>query len=143
MIMDKLTAFALKQNFFGTAATAKIGDALDLTAFPTDMGEGYPMYLVVLVTTAMAGGTAMTVNLVTAANAALDSGPVTLLSSAAVAQAAATAGTQVLVVALPKASYKRYLGVTVTRTGTSTAGAISAFLTQDPPSWRAYPEGLN
>lgn len=143
MIIDKLNAFALKTDFFGSAGTEQLGDAIDLGAFPTDMGEGLPYYLVALVTTAMAGGTSVQVNLVTADNDALTAAPVTLLSSAVIPVADATAGARVLMVAIPKADYKRYLGITVTRVGTSTAGALSAFLTQDPPNWRAYSGGLN
>jgi hypothetical protein len=143
MLIDTRTTFAWEEDFFGTAATAKLGEALDLTAHPTDMGEGYPLYLVVAITAAMVGGTSVAVNLVTADNAALSSNPVVLLSSATIAQASATAGVLALVVPLPKATYKRYLGITVTRVGTSTEGALSAFLTQDPPAWRPYPEGMN
>lgn len=143
MILDKLNAFALQEDFFGGAATAKVGDAVDLTATDSDMGEGYPMYFVALVTEDMAGGTSMQVNLVTADDDALSTNKVTLVSSAVVALADATAGAKLLMVALPKADYARYLGITVTRVGTSTAGALSAFLTQDPPNWRAYPEGNN
>jgi hypothetical protein len=143
MLIDTRSTFAWEEDFFGAAATAKVGEAMDLTAHPTDMGEGYPLYLVIQITTAMVGGTSVAFNLVTADNAALSSGAVTLLSSAVIAQASATAGTVVLVVPLPKADYKRYLGLTATRVGTSTEGAVSAFLVQDPPNWRPYPEGNN
>lgn len=143
MLIDTRSTFAWEEDFFGAAGSAKIGEAMDLTAHPTDMGEGYPLYLVVQISTAMTGGTSVAFNLVTADNAALSSGDEVLLSSAVIAQASATAGTLALVVPLPKAEYKRYLGVTATRLGTSTAGAVSAFLVQDPPNWRPYPEGLN
>lgn len=143
MLIDKNSTFAWQTNFFGAAATAKIGDAMNLTAFPTDMGEGYPLYLVTLITTAMVGGTSVQFNLVTDSSEALTTAPVTLVSSSVILTAEAIAGSNPLIVALPKADYKQWLGLTVTRVGISTAGAVSAFLTQDPPNWRAYAEGLN
>lgn len=143
MLIDTRTTFAWEEGVDGSAGTVKLGEALDLTAFPTDMGEGYPLYLVILFTTTTAGGTSTAYSLVTADNAALSSNPVTLLATPAIPVASGVAGTMAIVVALPKANYKRYLGVNLTRVGTVTAGAVSAFLVQDPPNWRAYPEGLN
>lgn len=142
MLIDQRTTFAWEEDVDGTAGTVKLGEALDLTV-ASNMGEGYPMYLVILFTTTTAGGTSTAYNLVTADNAALDSNPVTLLTSPVYPVAAGVAGVQAVVVAIPKAAYKRWLGITVTRVGTLTAGAVSAFLTQDPPAWRAYPEGNN
>lgn len=139
MLIDKLTRFCDGANFFGTAGTAKIGDAIDLSV-AANQGEGTPLYLVIIVSTTMADGTSVAFNLVTADNEALSSNPVTILTTPVTLTAAAVAGLQVIAVALPKADYKRWLGITATRVGNSTAGAIHAFLTQDPPAWRAYPE---
>lgn len=143
MILDKLSQFADSEDFFGAAGTAKIGNAIPLGAAGPNLGEGHALHLVIGVTEAMAGGTSVQFNLVTADNAALDSNPVTLLSTPVLTTASVTLGLQALVVALPKATYKAFLGITATRVGTSTAGEIDAFLTMDPPTWRAYPEGLN
>jgi hypothetical protein len=146
MLIDTRTTFAWDvalPGIAGSAGTAKIGLALDLRAAPTDMGEGYPMYLVIVVGTAFAGGTSAAFNLVTADNVALSSNPVTLLSTPAITTANLPAGATAIVVAIPKANYKRYLGLTVTEVGDYTAGTIKAFLTVDPPAWRAYPEGNN
>lgn len=142
MLIDQRTTFAWEEDVDGTAGTVKLGEALDLTV-ASNMGEGYPMYLVILFTTTTAGGTSTAYNLVTADNAALDSNPVTLLTSPVYPVAAGVAGVQAVVVAIPKAAYKRWLGITVTRVGTLTAGAVSAFLIQDPSAWRAYAEGNN
>lgn len=140
MLIDTRSTFAWEEDVDGAAGTAKVGEAMDLEV-EANQGEGYPLYLVILFTTTTAGGTSTAYNLVTADNAALSSNPVTLLSTPVYAVAAGTAGTYAIVVPIPKADYKRYLGITVTRVGTVTAGAISAFLVQDPPAWRAYPEG--
>lgn len=142
MLIDTRTTFAYEEDVDGTAGTVKLGKAIDLEVL-ADQGEGYPLYFVALVSTAAAGGTSIAVNLVTADNAALDSNPVTLLSTPAIAIATLVAGYRIIAVAIPKASYKRYLGMTITRVGTVTAGAISGFLVQDPPAWRAYAEGNN
>ena len=142
MLIDTRSTFAWEEDVDGSAGTAKLGEAMDLEV-EANQGEGYPLYLVILFTTTTAGGTSTAYNLVTADNAALDSNPVTLLSTPVYAVASGVAGVYAIVVPLPKADYKRYLGITVTRVGTVTAGAVSAFLVQDPPAWRAYPEGMN
>lgn len=144
MLIDLRTAFAYPaEGVDGSAGTVKLGEALDLTAFPTDMGEGYPLYLVILVETAASGGTSINYHLTTAENSALTTNPVDLLTTGAIVIASHTAGAQLLAVPLPKADYKRWLGIRITRVGTVSAGAVRAFLVQDPPSWRAYPEGNN
>lgn len=140
MLIDKYNTFAQNEDFSGSGTTTKLGDAIDLVAYPSDMGEGYPYYFVALITADMTAGTSIKVNLVTADDDALSTNAVVLMSSKVVAQADAVAGTKLLVAPLPKADYARYLGITVTRAGTSTAGDLTAFLTQDPPNWRAYPE---
>ena len=142
MLIDTRTTFAFEEAVDGAAGTVKLGKALDMSV-AADQGEGYPLYLVILFTTTTAGGTSTQYNLVTADNAALDSNPVVLLGTPAIPVASGVAGTYAIVVAIPKANYKRFLGINLTRVGTVTAGAVSAFLVQDPPSWRAYPEGLN
>lgn len=142
MLIDTRSTFAWEEGVDGSAGTVKLGEAMDLEV-EANQGEGYPLYLVILFTTTTAGGTSTAYNLVTADNAALDSNPVTLLSTPVYPVADGVAGVYAIVVPLPKADYKRYLGITVTRVGTVTAGAVSAFLVQDPPAWRAYPEGMN
>lgn len=143
MLIDSRARFANATNVFGTAATAKAGLTIDLRAAPTDLGEGTPLYFVIFGTTAAVGGTSIEFQLVTADNVALDSGPVVLLSTGAIAIAGITIGARLIAVALPKATYKRYLGLRVVRVGDSTAGAVTAFITDHVPSWRAYPEGMN
>jgi len=145
MLIDTRTTFAWATAFpgiAGLAGTAKIGDALDLSVV-SDMGEGYPMYLVIQMSTAAAGGTSAAFNLVTADNEALTTNPVTLFSTGPIVTASLILNASVIVIAIPKADYKRWLGLTITEVGNFTTGAIRAFLTQDPPAWRAYAEGLN
>lgn len=142
MLIDERTTFAYGEELAGSAGTAKLGKALDLSV-EANQGEGYPMYLVIGMSVAAAGGTSVAFNLVTADNAALSSNPVTLLSTPAIVTANLGAGALAIVAAIPKAKYKRYLGITATEVGTFSAGSVYAFLTQDPPAWRAYPEGNN
>jgi hypothetical protein len=143
MLIDSRSRFANAAEFFGAAATAKIGQAIDLIAAPTDLGEGNPLHWVVQLGAAVTGGTSVEFQLVTADNAALSSNPVVLVSSGAVAVADLTLNRRVLAVQLPKANYKRYLGLRVVRVGTSTTGTVTSFITDHAPSWRAYPEGMN
>lgn len=142
MLIDTRTTFAWETALAGSAGTAKIGDAIDLSV-ESNMGEGYPMYLVISMSEAAAGGTSAAFNLVTADDEALTTNAVTLLSTGAIVTADLPAGALAIVVAIPKADYARWLGLTATEVGTFSAGSIRAFLTQDPPAWRAYPEGNN
>jgi hypothetical protein len=142
MLIDERLTFAWDEAPEGSAGTTVLGDVIDLTE-EVDQGEGYPLYLVIKIGTATAGGTSIDFQLITADNAALSSGDVTLYSTGAIATAAMTAGATVAMIAIPKADYKRYLGMKITEVGTFSAGTIKAFITQDPPAWRAYPEGNN
>lgn len=82
------------------------------------------------VTTAFAGGTDMTVNLVESANADLSS-PTTLATSGAITTANLTAGKELLRTAVPKTS-KRYIGFQFVSTGTAfTAGKVFGGIVRD------------
>lgn len=140
MLIDSLNTFADPENVFGSAGTAKVGDAIDLTVAPVDQGEGYPLWFWAAVSTSGTGGTSFAIELVTADNEALTTNPEVIYTTGAVTTANFTAGRMLAVVALPKRDYRRWLGMRVTRVGTSTAGAVKAYLVQDPPNWRAYPE---
>lgn len=148
MLIDKLTQFADGVALSTAApATAKFGSAINLVVAGLDQGEGYPMYLVVLVdTTATSGGSAtLSIELVHADNDALTTNVAVLFATAAIPVATLVAGYLVAMVALPKGiEYKQYLGLRqVVGTAALTAGALNAFLTPDPQNWRAYPEGNN
>lgn len=144
MLIDSKLKFAAAAEL-GNTGTRKIGKAVPLDV-RADQGEGYPMYLVVLVsTTATSGGAStLAVELVTADNSALTTDVEVLFTTPVVALAGLTAGTFLAVIPLPKALYRTYMGLReVVGTANFTGGAVTAFLTQDPPAWRAYAEGNN
>jgi hypothetical protein len=146
MLIDKRATFGGPIALLTSApGTAKWGEALDMSV-ARDLGEGEPIYLRMLVgTAATSGGSATAVfELVTADNEALTTNPVVLLSTPSFAVAAMTAGKDIINVPLPKATYKRWLGIRqVTGTAAFTAGSVWAFLTTDSANWRAYADAVN
>lgn len=142
MLIDERLTFAWDEEPEGSAGTTKLGKAIDL-GVEADQGEGYPLYLVIKIGAAMVGGTSINFQLVTDEADDMDTDEVVLFQTGAIVTAAMTAGATVAMIAIPKADYKRYLGILITEVGTFSAGTIKAFITQDPPNWRAYPEGNN
>lgn len=147
MICDKLATFADDTALnTGAAGSYIIGDQIDLSvARNIGVAIGHAtLYLVIKVqTTATSGGAATgSFSLVTDDNGSLSS-PTVVVSSPAYAVAGMTAGTLLLVTAIPiGATFERYIGIQQT-TGTAafTAGKIDAFLTTTPPAYKAYAQG--
>ena len=132
--------------------TALLGDVMDLSV-NRDVGQGHPMYLVLQVTTAFAGGTSYQFILASdsVASIAVDGTETRHFSTDVYTQAQMTAGFTA-VFPLPMgdtargedtAGYERYLGILLVDVGSSTAGAINAFLTPDPYGWTSYPDANN
>ena len=152
MIMDENAEFADAVAVpTGGAATTLVGDVMDLGIVNRDIGQGKPLYLVLNVDTAIAGGTAVQFVLASDSQAAIstDGSESRHFLSDVFAVADLIQGFQI-VVALPMGDvaasvtpYERYLGILVVGTGTQTAGAINAFLTLDPAGWRGYPDAQN
>lgn len=156
MIYDARTQFANATSVAAAAGTALIGDVID-TQVVRDLGQGQPVYLVMICTTSIiTGGVAGTVKFQLASDAAAaiatdGSASVHYETKAFVTDDDALndldAGDLIAMVALPtdgSVPYERYLGILcVTATTTTTAGAISAFLTLDPKGWKAYPDATN
>ena len=150
MILDERLEFCDATALHTGATTAVLtGDVIDLGAVPQDLGNGRQMYLVIQVTTAVAG-TSSTVQF-------------ELCSDAAAAMTVATASRHIVTEAIAEATlvagytkqwalppnggqepYERYLGIiaTVGAAGLS-AGAINAFLTFDPSYWKSYADAVN
>jgi len=145
MIIDELNEFANAVDASGAAGTALVGDVIDLGATPHDLGGGKPMYLVVQMDAAAAGGTSAAFELRSDADVAVADGSLHL-SSGAVALASLTEG-KTMVFPLPvkggATPYERYLGLAVTRVGTFTTLTVNAFLTFDPTHWVSYADGQN
>jgi hypothetical protein len=158
MIIDTLNEFAEDVDVSAAAGTALVGNVIDLGATPQDLGNGRPMYLVIVGgdTAIITGGAAGTIQFELASDAqvaiAVDGSASThILTPTFVTDDAAlnaiNIGTNVFVGALPTGAgtaYERYLGILViTGTTTTTAGTIKAFLTYDPKAWQAYADGAN
>ena len=152
MWIDERAEFADAVAVTTGAGTNLIGDVMDLTS-NRDIGQGHPMYLVIQVTTAFAGGTAMQFVLASDSTAtiATDGTETRHYSSDVLTVAQLTAGFTATI-ALPMgdtaqgedtAGYERYLGVLGIGTGTMTAGSVNLFLTPDPYGWTSYPDGNN
>lgn len=133
-------------------STAVLGNVMDLTS-NRDIGQGNPVYLIIQVSTVFAGGTSYQFHLVSDSQAALstDGSETRHFSTDVYTQAQMTAGFTA-VYPLPMgdtaqgedtAGYERYLGITLTDVGSSSSGAINAFLTLDPYGWTSYPDGNN
>ena len=159
MILDERNEFADAASVAAAAGTALIGDVIDLGLPARDMGMGQQLWLVITcateIITAGAAGT-LKFQLVSDAQAAiatngtatvhLDSGDFVTDDSAA-NSTELNAGEVIFAAPLPVQGkvYERFLGIlAVTAVTTTTAGAINAFLTLDPPRGKKiYPEGAN
>lgn len=159
MIMDKLLEFADAQSVVSAAGTVLLGNVIDMQV-ARDLGQsGRPVYFVITVDTeVITGGVAGTIKfqLVSDAQAAIavdgsatvhyDTGTI-VTGTAAANSNLLNAGSIVCAVALPLEgnTYEEFLGVLYTvATTATTAGAVNAFLTLDPPTTRkVYPDAVN
>lgn len=141
MIVDSLNKFA-EGTATGNTGTRVIGDVIDLGAPNRDLGAGEPIYLNVVVDTAITAGAGGTIQfaLTSAADAALTSSPVNHLITGTLDAAAGVAiGTVLFNVALPSALYGRFLGVReIVAVANTTAGKIDAFLSRNQNAYRSY-----
>lgn len=141
MIVDSLNLFAENAST-GNVGTNILGNVMDIGT-SRDIGTGQPLYVNAQVTTGITAGSAGTyvIKLTSASDAALSSGAVDHVVSASVATSttAIAAGTVLLNAALPAGTYGRYIGIReVVGTANTTAGKVSAFLSNDQISWTAY-----
>lgn len=150
MILDDTLEFA-DATSVGTPnnSTVNVGDVVDLDV-ARDIGAGTPLFLVVQVTTAITSGGAAKVafKLVSdATNSIATDGTATQhIETDDIAVASLVAGYQ-FVIPLPaeKPEYERYLGFQVRETAGQalTGGAVNAFLTRDPATWKAYADAVD
>lgn len=131
------------------AGTTLEGDVIDLGVPPAAPGNGGLMHLVIQVTTTFTSGGSAIVQFVLASDAqaaiTTDGTETRHALSDAYAFGDLVAGTQI-VIPLPfgHPAYERYLGLLVVTSGaTTTAGSISAFLTQDVQNWKSYADAVN
>lgn len=157
MIMDQLNVFVEGVEVAGAAGNRNAGDVIDLfeggganggapAATLRDVGQGRPVYLVILVTVAPADADTVEFRLVSDAEEPPNTTTATVhLTSGAIAVGELPAGTR-LIYALPIEGevYEQYLGIQVTNVGESALDDLefTAFLTLDPAGNKAYPDAL-
>jgi len=148
-LLDERTEFADAAVCTGNAAaTAVLGDVIDLERAGLDIGNGMPVFLnIVMDTLPVAGGGAAEIQfkLVSDSVATLDTSPTTHIEMPAIGKATLAAGYKVCSIALPvSTTYERYLGVTYTvTTNNVTAGKANAWLSQSPVEGnKIYPDGI-
>lgn len=144
MITDKAFTFC-EEDATGDTGTRIVGDVVN-TLHLRDQGAGQPVYLRVFVTTTIEAGTGGTyqIALTSGTNASLASPVNHVLSAVFDAGSDIVAGTELLNVALPMEGieYKQFLGIReIVGVENTTAGAITAVVTIDPLSYKAYPQG--
>lgn len=139
MIADKL--LRVSENQAITSGTAVSTDTIDLES-ARDIGAGNESYMIFTVTEAFAGGTSVTFNIITSANADLSSNTV-LTSSAAEVTADLVVGKQIALKIPPQigANGSRYLGASYVAAGTHSAGEVTADVTLDIHDNKYYASG--
>ena len=127
MITDRELTFSNDQAV--TTGTQVSTDVVDTGVAGININTNRELQIFVSVTTAFAGGTNLTVNLVESASSDLST-PTVLATSGAIAEANLTAGAVLLRTAVPRTS-KRYLGLQFVSTGTHSAGTIFGGIVMD------------
>ena len=146
-IFDLLTTFADKVTSPTATGVAQFGNTVD-TQVARDIGQGHPVYLIVMVSEAFTSGTsAATVDFQfrTSTNDTI-SGTDTIKVSTGPVAVNDLVLDYYYVVTLPAglADYDQYIGMSVDVGGEAlTAGGASAFLSLDPIGWKAQAEGQN
>ena len=147
MIIDFNAQFCDADTVTATVANAIIGDVYDTGSVPTlkDIGLGAKqIFLVISVDTDVTSNGSATVEftLLSDSTADLATSATTHIRSGDIAKATLVAGYQ-MIFPLPPGSYERYVGIFAsTKVQTLNAGAVSAYLTLDPPKFVALPDAL-
>lgn len=150
MIMDDNLEFA-DATSVGTPnnTTVNVGDVIDLDVARDLAGGSKPLWLVVIVTTAIVGTTStVRFKLVSdsVATPAVDGTQTEHITSDSIAEALLIVGFE-FKVPLPSEdpAYERFLGFQVEEDSGNvlTAGAVNAFLTHDARKYRTYADAIN
>jgi len=155
MIFDARLEFADAAAVTYAPTTANLPNQIDTGSIVRDIGNGDPMYVVVMVDTAITvATTAGTIRyrIVSDDTAAISTTTCTVhatspsyaTSSTATAANRTTAGSVAWVFKLSQGiAYERFLGVQVmVGTNTIAAGKVNSFITKDSMGWTATPDAL-
>ena len=153
MYIDKNLEFSDAQSITATALSTNVYDTLGIAAgagsvginggnVTTDLGQAADIYLVLIATSAAAGGDSaktLTVTLESDSTDNLATSATVHFSTGAITGANITAGARLATLKLPHGLYERYLGLRYTVSASFTAFTVDAFLTTDPAGvYRAY-----
>lgn len=148
-MIDYFLEFCDAEDVSAAAGSEVIAKAVDLGAAGVDPNCGRNMFLVISVNTTFTSGGAATVQFKLVSDstdpASSDGSETAHWQSDVFGYASLVAG-RMIIVPLPQGfpEYERYLQLIVTTaTATTTAGKIDAYLTFDPPNWKAYPEAVS
>ena len=130
--------------------TVNVGDIID-SDVARDLGTGQPVFLVVQVTTAIISGGAATVRFKLVSDStdgiATDGTQTQHAASDIIAKAALVAGWEWIVPLPPEGdiAYERFLAFQVEEEAGQalTGGAVNAFLTLNPRSYKGYADAVN
>ena len=159
MFIDSFNEFGTDVDVSQVAATYNMTNEIDLGLAGRDVGNGQPVYLVLVCTGGddgiITGGTAGTIQFRVVSDAVSPPSTTTcsvhLITKAYVTDDSALneikKGDVFFVGALPTGAneaYERYLGVqTIVGTTTTTEGTVTAFLTLDPAGWKSHADAAN
>lgn len=122
-----ITATAISTNVMQFPATGTVPH--EGAALARNLGPGNEIPLFIQVTEAFATLTSLTIDVVTADNAALSTNPVVLATTGAIAAATLVAGYKPNPRIFPDGTVKEYLGIRYTVTGSNaTTGKVTAAL---------------
>ncbi len=145
MFIDKQAEFSNSQAVTATAIstnTYDTGGGLNTLKDLGGINTGSFLVIQVDATATAAGAATVTFSVESDSTADLATSPTVHYTSPAIAKTALVPGYE-LRIPLPSGSYERHIGVRYTvGTGPLTAGAFSAFITNDPQTWRPYANGL-
>jgi hypothetical protein len=139
-----ITATALSTNVYDTLGIAAGAGSVGINGgnVTTDLGQAADIYLVLIATSAAAGGDSaktLTVTLESDSTDNLATSATVHFSTGAITGANITAGARLATLKLPHGLYERYLGLRYTVSASFTAFTVDAFLTTDPAGvYRAY-----
>lgn len=129
MITDAQLRPSQAQSLAGAAATTVSTNTIDLLSASANIGRGRPRRAFATIVTAFTGGTSVKADFIQSANADLSS-PDVLAAGLVVVTANAAIGKKLLDVVIPD-NTKRYVGFQYTTVGTTTTGAVSAYVVAD------------
>lgn len=138
MFVDKQAEFSNSQAITVTALSTNTydnGTSRNTLINHGDVPQG--AFLVFQVDTALTGGTSLTISLESDSLPSLAVSPTVHYTSGALLPAVLVAG-MTLIIPLPVGNYEQHLGIRYTVVGTFGAGAVSAFITTSPQTWRPY-----